>query len=177
LATLAQNHDVEFQWLPYELRPEPVPLPDMTGDNLVQAEARWNRGVAPLSQRYGIHMRFPHTKPRSRFAHEAAEFARDQGKFDEMKEAIFRAFFVGDRDIGEVDVLLDAAESIGLDRAALAESLATRQYQSRVDALEGVSANFGIRAVPTIIVGNLAVEGAQPYEVLRQVLDQALAGV
>jgi predicted DsbA family dithiol-disulfide isomerase len=175
LAELERNHDVEFVWLPFELRPEPEPLPDMTGANLERMQGNWQRGVAPLAERYGIQMRFPPIKPRSRWAHEAAELARDRGQFDALRTALFRAYFVDNRDLGDQDVLVDVATSIGLDGAELRAALADGRYTQRVKDLELTSAQLGVAAVPTMIFADaVAVQGAQPYSVLRQAYEMAL---
>jgi predicted DsbA family dithiol-disulfide isomerase len=174
LAELQQNHDVEFVWLPYELRPEPEPLPDMSGANLERFQGNWERGVKPLAERYGMEMSFPPVKPRSRWAHEAAEFARDRGQFDAFRDALFRAYFVANRDIGDQDVLADVAASVGLDGDELRAALADGRYTERVQDLKRVSAQLGISAVPTMIFADaVAVQGAQPYSVLRQAYEMA----
>jgi predicted DsbA family dithiol-disulfide isomerase len=174
LAELGRQHDVEFVWLPYELRPEPEPLPDTSPAALEQSRARWERGAGLLAREYGVQMSPPTVKPRSRWAHEAAELARDRGQFDAMRTALFEAYFVENRDIGEQAVLADIAESVGLDGAELREALADGRYTSRVRELEGLSAQIGVAAVPTMIFADtVAVQGAQPYTVLRQAYEAA----
>jgi predicted DsbA family dithiol-disulfide isomerase len=174
LAELRRQHDVEFVWLPYELRPEPEPLPDTSPAALEQSRARWERGAGLLAREYGVKMSPPTVKPRSRWAHEAAEFARDRGQFDAMRTALFQAYFVANRDIGEQEVLAEVAESVGLDGAELREALGDGRYTSRVRELEGLSARIGVSAVPTMIFADtVAVQGAQPYSVLRQAYEAA----
>ena len=174
MAELQRQHDVALVWLSYELRPEPEPLPDMTGADLERFRANWERGVAPLAERFGMEMRFPPYKPRSRWAHEAAEYARDQDAFDPMRRALFEAFFVANRDLGDQDVLVDVARSVGLDGDELRTALAEGRYTSRVRELERISAQLGVRAVPTMIFGDtIGVEGAQPFTVLRQAFEAA----
>ena len=174
MAELKRNHDVDLVWLPYELRPEPEPLPDMTGPDLERYRGNWERGVAPLAARYGIEMHFPPYKPRSRWAHEAAELARDHGQFDAMREALFQAFFVANRDIGDQDVLVEVAESVGLDGDELRTALAAGRHTARVRELEMIAAQLGVQAVPTMIFGDVvAVQGAQPYDVLRRAYEAA----
>jgi predicted DsbA family dithiol-disulfide isomerase len=175
LAELQRAHDVEYVWLPFELRPEPEPLPDMTGDGLARYQGNWERGVAPLAARYGVEMNFPLVKPRSRWAHEAAEYARDRQQFDAFREALFQAYFVANRDLGDQDVLVEVATSVGLDGEELRAALADGRYTARVKELEMVAAQLGVAAVPTMIFADaVAVQGAQPVEVLRQAYDMAL---
>ncbi len=42
-----------------------------------------------------------------------------------------------------------------------------------MEDLEAISHQLGVRAVPTIVIGDLGVEGVRPYEVLERVLIQA----
>ena len=105
MAELQQKHELEVDWLPFELRPAPLPLPDMSGPDRQRFEQNWARGVAPLAARFGVEMRFPEYKPRSRLAHETAEFARERGLYDPARRAIFEAFFVHNCDIGEREVV------------------------------------------------------------------------
>ncbi len=178
MAELQDRHAVEISWLPYELRPEPAPLPRIDGPEGERFREGWRRGVAPLAEQFGVEMRFPPFKPRSRRAHEAAELARERGLFEPMRVALFRAFFVDNRDLGEIDVLADVGASVGLDPAELRDALTAGRYTTRVVELEAVAAQLGISAVPTVLFGPLerpilAVQGTQPYEVLRHALAQA----
>ena len=173
MAELQQNHDVAVEWLPYELRPEPLPLPDISGPDGGRFRQNWERGVAPLAREFGVEVRFPPTKPRSRLAHEAAEFARESGSFEAIRRALFEAYFVENLDIGDLDVLLDVGAKAGLDRNRLQSALESGTQTSRVEELEAVAQRLGVSAVPTIIVGGLAVEGVRPYSTLRRVLEEA----
>jgi predicted DsbA family dithiol-disulfide isomerase len=175
LARLQAEREVATEWLPYELRPEPVPLPDIAGPEGERFRRNWERGVAPLAERFGVEMRFPPFKPRSRKAHEAAEYAREHGHFEAMRKALFQAYFVDTRDLGDPDVVVDVGATVGLDPRALRAALESGRYTERVAALEGVAARLGISAVPTIVIGDLAVEGVQPYDVLRRVLEESRA--
>ena len=171
MAELQANHDVAVEWLPYELRPEPAPLPNLDGPDGERFRANWARGVAPLAEQFGVTMHHPPIKPRSRLAHEAAEFARQYDRFDAMRRALFEAYFVANRDIGQLDVLVEAGRDSSLDGDELRQALEGGRYTERVAELEDLSHQLGVQAVPTIVIGGLAVEGVRPYAVLRQVLE------
>ncbi len=172
MAELHARHDVAIEWLPYELRPEPAPLPDVAGPDGDRFRQSWARGVAPLAAQLGVEMNFPPFKPRSRRAHEAAEYAREHGAFDAMRRALFRAYFVDGRDLGNLAVLVEVGAAVGLDPGDLRAALDEQRYTQRVVELETIAARLGIAAVPTVVIGDRAVEGVRPYEVLRQVLEQ-----
>jgi predicted DsbA family dithiol-disulfide isomerase len=60
-------------------------------------------------ERLGKTMKLPPVQPRSRLAHEAAHWAREQGRFDDYYAAVFRCFF--ERGEGRVEVLTSLAAS------------------------------------------------------------------
>ncbi len=109
---------VEVDWRAYELRPDPVPTLDPDGDYLHRV---WNASVYPMAEALGMKLRLPPVQPRSRKALEAAEYARGEGRFDEMHEALFGALFEGGEDIGKEELQIGA--SVGLDVRALGSSL------------------------------------------------------
>jgi predicted DsbA family dithiol-disulfide isomerase len=90
---------VEVIWRAFELRPEPVPTLDPRGEYLQTA---WKNSVYPLAERLGVTMKLPPLQPRSRIAHEAAHWARSEGRFDDYHAEVFRAFFERGEDIGDV---------------------------------------------------------------------------
>ena len=159
---LAEQVDVEVCWRPFELRPEGTPLPDPDGEYLRNAWAN----VFRLAAERGIEIRRPSCRPRTRLALEAAEYARAQSKFGVFHDAVFRAFFVDDRDIGEVDVLCTLARECGLDADELAEHLAKGTFRSAVEQSTEDGRQRGVEGVPTFFIGNECVEGAEGVEAL-----------
>jgi predicted DsbA family dithiol-disulfide isomerase len=116
-------------------------------------------------------LRLPPVQPRSRKALEAAEYVRGEGRFDEMHEALLRAFFEDGKDIGTEVVLLEVGASVGLDREGLGVALEEGRYTEKVLADEELARRLGVGSVPTMFVGLAgqplekaeAIVGAQPY--------------
>jgi predicted DsbA family dithiol-disulfide isomerase len=116
-------------------------------------------------------LRLPPVQPRSRKALEAAEYARGEGRFDEMHETLFRAFFEDGKDIGREEVLLEFGASVGLDLEGLRVALEEGRYTEKVLADEELARRIGVCSVPTMFVGPVgqppekaeAIVGAQPY--------------
>src|SRR5436190_7498924 len=119
-------------------------MPDPRGDYLQRV---WSTSVYPLAERLGVTMRLPPVKPRSRLTHEAAYWARSQGRFDDYHAEIFRAYFERGEDIGELDVLLTIAVDLGLDSHSLRDALATHKFLENVLADERDAAGLGVRGV------------------------------
>jgi predicted DsbA family dithiol-disulfide isomerase len=159
---------VEVDWRAYELRPDPVPTLDPDGDYLHRV---WNASVYPMAEALGMKLRLPPVQPRSRKALEAAEFARGRGLYNEMHNALFRAFFEDGRDIGDVEVILDVAAPVGLDPNELRQALSEDRYTEKVLADEELSRKLGVSSVPTMFVTPAdaqlseaeVITGAQPY--------------
>src|SRR5215213_11483488 len=123
------GHGVEIDWRSFELRPEPEPTLDPDAEYLHRV---WNQSVYPIAQERGMVMKLPPVQPRSRKAHEAAEFARQSGRLDAMNNALFKAFFEDGRDLADIEVLLDIGQSVGLDAGELREALTSGRYEQRV---------------------------------------------
>jgi predicted DsbA family dithiol-disulfide isomerase len=173
LAELRAKHPVEIEWFAFELRPEPVSLPDYSTEARAHFLRGWERGVKPMAERYGMEMNFPSVKARTRRAHAAALYARDRDRAEEMRVALFRAYFVDDRNLDDLDVLGEIGASVGLDASDLRASIERDDYTGDVIAQEQLAAQLGITAVPTIIIGEVGVQGAQPYHVLERVYEEA----
>ena len=124
-----------------------------------------------MARSLGTTLRLPPVQPRSRKALEAAELARERGRYDAMHNALFRAFLEEGRDIGDVEVLLDIGGSVGLDREELRVALDEGRYTEKVVADERLAARLGVDSVPTMFVTREdasleeveKITGAQPY--------------
>jgi predicted DsbA family dithiol-disulfide isomerase len=170
---------LEVDWRAFELRPEPVPTLDPDGAYL---HTVWNRSVYPMAEQRGMTLRLPPVQPRSRKALEAAELAREEGRYEEMHHALFRAFFEEGRDIGDPEVLVEVGKSAGLDGQALRAALEEGRYTEKVLADERLAEEVGVRAVPTLVVGPAerpleegeALAGALPHSLVRAAVERAL---
>jgi predicted DsbA family dithiol-disulfide isomerase len=161
--------DVEIVWRAFELRPEPVPTLDPKGDYLKRV---WGSSVYPLAERLGMTMKLPPLQPRSRRAHEAAHWARSQGRFDEYHAAIFRAFLERGEDIGDTSVLTALATRLGLEDESLRQALDRRQFETSVIGDEREAGVLGVTGVPAFVANRRgAITGVQPVKNLRQLVD------
>lgn len=168
------------RWRAFELRPEPEPTLDPDAPYLHRV---WGQSVYPMAAERGMTLRLPPVQPRSRPAHEAAAFARAGGAFDAMHLALFRAFFEEGRDIGDVAVLADLAEGVGLPGGELRSALAAGRHREEVLADQGLARRLGLRGVPALVIAKadeaggrgLLVQGAQPLAALRAAVAQAAA--
>jgi len=171
LRRLRAEAGVQVEHRAYELWPAPAALPDPR-----EAEREWAEVVEPLARALGVELRFPRIQPRTRKAHEAAAYARDHGRFDELHEALYRAHFVEGLDIGRIDVLAEVGARAGLDAQDLRIALSVDRYTDQVLAEELEAVRRGVRGVPAYVVGGRLIMGLQRYEDLLEQIQRGAAG-
>jgi len=111
----------------------------------------------------------------SRLSQELGKWAAGQGKGDEFDMAMYRAYFVETLNIGDPDVLVKQAGIVGLDEDAAGQVLSERSFSEAIDEDWKRSRAMGITGVPTYVVNEMGVVGAQPYEVLEGLLQKGEA--
>jgi len=117
-------------------------------------------------------MRFPPVKPRTRLAHEAAHWARAQGRFDDYHNEVFRAFFERGEDIGDVEVLIALGRKLELDSDSLRQALTSHEFAASVVADEREAARLGLNGVPAFVADRkAALSGVQPVENLKRLVE------
>jgi predicted DsbA family dithiol-disulfide isomerase len=111
--------------------------------------------------------------PNTLHAHRLVELtpAEDQ---PQMIDALYTAYFEETRDVGDRNVLADIAAELGMDRAEILQRLESDEAQDVVWQKVQHAQQLGISGVPFFVFNNrLAASGAQPPEVLLQVLEQS----
>ncbi|BCJ86801.1 hypothetical protein skT53_17860 [Effusibacillus dendaii] len=164
---MAKQKGIEIEWKSFELRPEGVEVPEKSPEYYEQA---W-RSVRQFAARYGLQMNLNRQAKHSRKAHEGAKFAEQNGKSDEYHDAVFRAQFTEDKNIDDIDTLVNIAGQIGLDPQSFRQALESRQFEAQVLADTDLAAQYGISAIPCFVVGNRGVMGVQTEEALQRLLE------
>jgi predicted DsbA family dithiol-disulfide isomerase len=126
--------------------------------------------------RSGVVLRFDRAKPGNTFdAHRLLHLAAERGVQATLKDQLLRAAFTKGAPIGDHGVLVEVAAGAGLDAGEAGAVLASGAYAGAVRADERRAADLGITSVPFFVMGGLGVAGAQPPELLLQVLEEAWA--
>jgi predicted DsbA family dithiol-disulfide isomerase len=169
-----RGKDVEVEWMPFELRPEPHETLRPEGDYLQRA---WRQSVYPIARRMGVPITLPPVSPQphTHMAFEGYQFAREHGKGNEYNHRVLTAFFVEGRDIGDIGVLTTLAGEAGLDRAAFETALRDRTYrEAHRRALRHAYEEAGVSGVPMFVIGSRVLTGLQDKETLEAVIEVAL---
>ncbi len=107
----------------------------------------------------------------SRLAQELGKWAETQPDGDAIHMALFRAYFVDNRNIGNAEVLMEIAREVGLPEDGAREVIEERTFEAAVDVDWAKSRQYGVTGVPTYVAERQGVVGAQPYEALEQFMD------
>lgn len=173
------DHPFTIEWHPFQLNPE-MPAGGMDRRAYLEAKFGGQQGAvkayAPVvkhAEKAGLKIDFEGMKrtPNTLDAHRLIHWAGIEGRQTAAVSALFTAYFVEARDIGDHEVLADVADGIEMDAAVV-----RRLLESDVDAQEirdrdAHSRSMGINSVPTFIVGGRhAVPGAQPPELWAKVI-------
>ena len=110
----------------------------------------------------------------SRLAQELGSWADTQPGGDAIHDALYKAFFVDGLNIGDSEVLIEIAGSVGLSRSAARAVLEERSFEAAVDADWALSREIGVTGVPTFVAGGYGVVGAQAYETLASLVSKAI---
>ncbi len=150
---------------------EGMSLEQLFAGRNMDLEAMYTR-MAKLMEQEGLpYSRRTHTY-NSRLAQELGKWAEQQPGGASIHDAMFRAYFVETRNIGDPDVLVEIAERVGLSGPQAREVITTRSHRAAIDEDWRRSMEIGVTGVPTFVAGGYGVVGAQPYEALAQLVRQ-----
>ena len=159
----------------YLLRPDTpkegtprTPRPGETEDELTEP-------LRSQAEEAGLIMKPPPLTPNSMYSLQATEYAQQQGKFLEFHKAAYKALWEDKQDLGNLSVIGSVAQGVGLDSTELLQRLETNEYSSTVMGQYQEALQYGIRGIPTFLVGNLMFTGAHPYEVFKSAMERVLA--
>jgi predicted DsbA family dithiol-disulfide isomerase len=173
---LRKEHDVRVKWVHFPLHPETPAegrsLEDLfrgRGYDIEARQAEMRARMAAEGLPYGKRS----MTYNSRLAQELGAWADTLAGGEAIHDALFRAYFVDGRNIGDPEALVEIAESVGLPPAEAHEVIASRRFRAAIDADWARSREYGITGVPTFVAGGYGVVGAQPYEALERLVERA----
>jgi predicted DsbA family dithiol-disulfide isomerase len=183
LSRLGDTVDAELLVHPFELNPQMVEEGEdliehigkkygRTPQQVLQAQAELRQRGADVGFTFGTRKRIYNTFD----AHRLMHWAGIKGKQVQLKQALLQAYHGEGKATSNRDVLVEAAESVGLDGAEARAVLQGGDYANEVRAEEEQYQAMGIHSVPSIIFNNrYLLTGAQPVEAFEQAIQQILA--
>jgi len=180
----AGDHPFEIEWHPFQLNPD---MPAEGVDRRAYLEAKFGgkmeavqvyARIEEAARAAGLDIDFGAIKrtPNTINAHRLIHWAGIEHRQSLVVSMMFKAYFKEGRDLGDVEVLADIADSAGLDAAVIAKLLQGENDLEDIRARDAWAREKGVTGVPTFVVGQQhAVPGAQPPELWAQVIGEILA--
>jgi len=167
---------VRVKWVHFPLHPDTPPegrsLEDLfagRGYDIPKMQAQMRARMQAEGLPYGTRT----MTYNSRLAQELGAWADRQPGGEAIHDAMFRAYFVDGRNIGDPEVLVEIAASVGLPATQAREVLEHRTHKAAIDADWEKSRRYGVTGVPTFVVGRNGAVGAQPYEALEELVKRS----
>jgi len=167
---LRANYQIEVRFVHFPLHPdtpeEGMTLEELFAERNIDIPAAKDRMIQLMAEEclpYGDRS----MTYNSRLAQEMAKWAETQKTEGNVHDALFQAYFVENVNLAKINNLIVIAEQIGLPASKTEKVLVERQFREAVDADWKRSRELGITGVPTFVVGNQGLVGAQSYEQLE----------
>ena len=174
--------DVIFRWRPFQLNPD-MPFEGMERQTYlalkfggVENAQRVYDHIASAGDEEGIPFNFAGIRrtPNTLNSHRLIRMAEDSeaADVDAVVQALFDAYFLEERDIGQTEVLSEIAAGAGLDRADVERRLAGDEGIDLIRSEDTFARRSGITGVPCFVFNaRYALPGAQPPEVLLRMFE------
>jgi predicted DsbA family dithiol-disulfide isomerase len=178
--------EVTLHFQPFELNPRMGPGGQDMGEHLTQKygstpekQAQMREMIRQRGAEVGFEFnrdgrgRIYNTRDAHRLLHWAAPQPQRQLA---LKQALLQACHRDRQAMDDPAVLLQAAETAGLDRAEADEVLRSGRFDAEVAETEAMYQSAGIHAVPAVVINDKhLISGGQPAEVFESALRQIAA--
>ncbi|MFT6559588.1 DsbA family oxidoreductase [Sneathiella sp.] len=182
-AALAERPDldVEITWHPFQLHPD---MPKEGADRTefitqkfgsIERAKELYENVRQAGAAVGLDFQFGKVKrsPNTLNSHRLIRWAETAGLQNEVVEILFRKFFMEGADLGDDQVLIDAASEAGMDVEIVKNLLESDADVELVSQEDARAREMGISGVPFFIFDNkYALSGAQDPATFIQVIEQ-----
>jgi predicted DsbA family dithiol-disulfide isomerase len=177
------RHEVRVTWKPFQLNPwmPPEGMERAEYRRMKFGSAERSKGMdsrlVEAGQGEGIDLAFDKIArtPNTLNAHRLIWLAARQDRQIEVVDTLFQAYFTDGKDIGDLATLADLASTAGLDADEVRRFLESDEALAEVEEEEQVGRSLGIDGVPFfLLAGKYGVSGAQPAEVLVNVIERVV---
>lgn len=177
------KNEIEVEWKSFQLNPD---YHNTTNEDLysylarakgmsVEQAQQMTGQVEEMAANVGLDLNFATNIPANSFdAHRFLHFAKSKGLQDAAEEAMFKAHFMGAKDIANHETLIAIAIDLGIDQKETIAILQGDDFAEavRYDVYE--SQQIGVKGVPYFVFDRkYALSGAEPVPAFEQAIVQS----
>ncbi len=179
ILALSDQYELEINWSGIEIHPE-TPVQGRSTQSLGYSNQQWSQmmqALDELAKVEGIAMQDHDFTTNSGPALRLAEAAKKDGRevFYRLHEGLFEALFCQGRNIADREVLTELAHQAGMSEEQIGQFCDQMDIVKRLQWNLQMARQHRITSVPTYIIGNRLLSGAQPVSMLRDAAQQACA--
>lgn len=151
-----KNITPEFKFLPYELSPEPKPQAVVNEAGKIY----FQKNIVEWAESENILINFPtvNPKPRTALAFEGLYTAEKYNKGIEFIRGVLDAYWLHNRDIGNINVLTDVAKNLGIPENEFSESLSSGEFKEQHYKLNLEVSDYDFDVVPTFYIDKVQLK-------------------
>jgi predicted DsbA family dithiol-disulfide isomerase len=171
LEKLQEQYELTINWHSFMLRPPgSPPMPPAYRKRIEESRPAFKQRAR---EQYGVEINVGPFDTDSRPALIAEKYAESQGKGNAFHDTVMHAYWQEARDISDRNLLKEIASGVGLPTENFDAVLANPAYEERVEDDIRQAHEYGMDAVPALVFAEkYLVMGAQPYAVLKQVVER-----
>lgn len=176
---------IEIEYKSFQLNPDMKTDPTLSQHEALAAHKgitvdharQMAEQVTDVAKQVGLHFDFDRAVPANTLnAHRLLHLAKKEGRQQEAKELLLKAYFTNGENIDAEETLLNVAGEIGTDQEEVRKMLNGKDFfdEVRLDIYE--AQQLGIRGVPFFAFDRkYAVSGAQESKVFLQTLEKSFS--
>ncbi len=182
LKDFPQKDKVEIIWRSFQLDPEMKVVPGQTVHEYLgirkgtttEEGKKMSDSMALIASEAGLEFNFDKTiLCNTMNAHRIVHLAKKHGVQNEMKQALFAAYYTDGKNIGDNETLVTIGKKVGLDAMEITKVLEGEEYRNEVIEDQVYAQQIGVQGVPFYVFNEkYAVSGAQPTELFTEVLNK-----
>lgn len=179
--------EAQITFQPFELNPNMPPEGQNIGEHIFEKygatpeQSAANReAIRARAAEVGFTIAYsPDSRIYNTFdAHRLLHWAGLQGLQAPLKRALFEAYFTHGKNPGDHEVLVAAAQEVGLDPQAARDVLTSDRFADHVRAVEQQWHEAGIASVPAVIINDrYLISGGQPADTFERALRKIAAEI
>ncbi len=177
------NDNIDIEFKSFEL--DPMASSEVVSDTVTRFAVKYGLSkedaakrieqISLMGRREGIDFKYATTRYTNTFDSLRLTKLAQEGGHNEIITKLFDAYFTKNLELSNHHVLKKIAVECGLDENEVDELLKSDKYAEEVRNDEREAATLGIHGVPYFVVGGkYGLSGAQPVEVLKQAINEAL---